>query len=243
MKAYFISDAHLGREPSAKKNIQVFVDFITGLQGKASHLFLMGDIFDFWIEYRFYIPKDFLSVYIALQNLGQSGVEIHYIAGNHDFAIGSFFKDFPSLTLHHEPVTVKIKDKFYHLLHGDGMLPSDKVYRLYKRIIYSKTFLKLCRLMPIDWLFRCALWFASRVESGHKPISMEQKKKYQIEAFSRLKENPRWSGLLHGHNHILVSLQEAKQVYISTGNWLRNQDYVTLEDGIFVLNIFDTKIK
>ena len=228
-KACFVSDVHLGRQPNAKENIQDFCDFLSSLQQqKVNRLFLLGDIFDFWFEYQFFVPKSFFPVYQKLWQLGLEGVEIHLFAGNHDFALGNFFQDFPNLTLHHQSFIASIQGKNYFLLHGDGMLSQDKLYRLYKGFLYSRGILFLLSLLPVDWLFGVALKLAKRKESS---LPEKQQQKYRNQAFEWLKENPNWKAVLHGHNHTLYQEEINQQTYISTGNWFVHRDFIYLNNN------------
>ena len=136
--AFFVSDLHLGslyKNAKPDRNV-AFEAFLRSLTGRASHLFLLGDVFEFWMEHRYYIPKDHFGVLSALLELRRSGVEIHYVCGNHDFNLGTFFRDQIGAEIHDGSFHMELQGKRLLLLHGDGLNPDDKAYRFVRRILH-----------------------------------------------------------------------------------------------------------
>ncbi|HEX2612341.1 MAG TPA: UDP-2,3-diacylglucosamine diphosphatase, partial [Fibrobacteria bacterium] len=125
LPAYFVSDLHLGTRYAGARadRAEKFEQFVEGLQGQASRLFLLGDLFEFWMEYKHFIPKAQFGVLAALRNLRNSGVPIDYLAGNHDFNLGTFFRDSLGIETHDGPLAVELQGRRVLLLHGDGMNP------------------------------------------------------------------------------------------------------------------------
>src|SRR3984885_10735431 len=145
--AVFVSDLHLGTlyKNANPKRQEEFESFLRSLIGRASHLFLLGDIFEFWMEYTHYIPKAQFRVLSALHELRRSGVEIHYHCGNHDFNLGTFFRDQIGIETHDGPLLFELQGKRLLLLHGDGMNAKDKIYPWVRRILHH----------PLsNWLYR-----------------------------------------------------------------------------------------
>ena len=137
LPAVFVSDLHLGTRYAGARQDRAgkFEQFVEGLQGRVSRLFLLGDVFEFWMEYRHFVPKAQFGVLAALRNLRRSGVAIDYLAGNHDFNLGTFFSDELGITTHGGPFAVELQGKRVLLLHGDGMDPGDKAYRFVKGVL------------------------------------------------------------------------------------------------------------
>ena len=134
--AYFISDAHLGVNPpgSVPNREQALVRFIESIKGKASHLVIVGDLFEFWYEYNDYVCRNHMDLFFAMRELVKSGCEVHLLQGNHDFAYGDFFpKSLGVLT--HKELKLDIQGKKVYFRHGDGVAKSDFGYRLFRRVL------------------------------------------------------------------------------------------------------------
>ena len=121
--AYFISDAHLGVNPpgSITDREETLVLFLREMVGTASHLFLVGDLFEFWYEYRHYVARGHMPLYRVLGDLVDSGTEVHYLMGNHDFALGDFFPNELGVQVHRTYVAENIQGHSIYLMHGDGV--------------------------------------------------------------------------------------------------------------------------
>ena len=134
-KLFFISDIHLGLlTPQKEKEREgELIDFLNFCQSNCTHLFILGDLFDYWFEYKRVIQKDFFRTLTALHDLVESGVEVHYFIGNHDFLHKNFFKDRVGVNLHPDPVEFSIAGKKFYLGHGDGLVSNDTGYRILKK--------------------------------------------------------------------------------------------------------------
>ena len=138
--AYFISDAHLGVNPpgSIEDREESLVHFLKGMIGGASHLFIVGDLFEFWYEYRHYVARGHMPLYRVLGDLVDSGTEVHYLTGNHDFALGDFFSKELGVQVHRTYVAKNIQGHDIYLMHGDGVAKADKGYRAARKLIDAK---------------------------------------------------------------------------------------------------------
>ena len=107
--AYFISDLHLGAaHPGLDPDREtVVLRFLRDKAAAASHLFILGDLFEFWMEYRSFVPKEHFRILAALEALAREGVEVHYLSGNHDFNLGGFFRDQLGLRVHADEIRVR----------------------------------------------------------------------------------------------------------------------------------------
>src|SRR5512135_1217088 len=136
-RLYFISDVHLGlgaRDQERKKEDRL-LSFLKAILPSAEKLFIVGDLFDFWFEYRTVIPKGFHRTLSALQAFTERGIPVHYLAGNHDFWVGDFFASELGMTMHMDPFEVVIDGKRIYLHHGDGLAQKDLGYRLLKPVL------------------------------------------------------------------------------------------------------------
>ena len=147
---YFISDAHLGslliKDP--KQHEKKFVDWLDNVKSDATVIYLLGDIFDFWFEYRTVVPKGFVRLFGKLAELIDSGIEIHFFTGNHDIWAFSYFEMEIGMIVHREPQTVKIGNKTFYLAHGDGLDSKDHGFKFIRTIFHSEFAQKFFRYVP-----------------------------------------------------------------------------------------------
>ena len=237
--AFFISDLHLGTRYYAAdmSREKRFEEWIRGLTGRATHLYLLGDVFEFWMEYRHYVPKHHLGVLSALYELRRSGVEIHYFCGNHDFNLGTFFTESLGIITHNGPLEVTLQGKRMLLLHGDGMNPSDWKYRLVRKVLHHPLSNWAYKLLHPDLGMKIALGVgkASR-DQNHGEISDEKAAEYEVEALASLRQ---WYDIvMHGHIHkgFVKTLPEG--VYVNTGEWVKRLEYVEMSDGVCTLKSY-----
>src|SRR5436190_17863232 len=122
-KAYFISDVHLGLESREKERAKEdrLLAFLDRVLADGSKLFIVGDLFDAWFEYRMVIPKGFHRVLAKLDEVTARGIEVHYLAGNHDYWIRDFFKDELGMKTHHDAFEITVNGKRIYIHHGDGL--------------------------------------------------------------------------------------------------------------------------
>ena len=137
---FFISDAHFGIPVEGGENREKhFEDLLSNAAGNLTDLYIIGDLFDFWIEYRYAIRPDYFSVLCCLKSLVDRGVKVHYLAGNHDFALGPFLKENIGINIYHNSLEVEIQGKKVYLFHGDGLIKRDFGYRILKNSAESLT--------------------------------------------------------------------------------------------------------
>ncbi len=147
---YFISDAHLGsrviKDPRAhEKKIVKWLDFV---KKDAKKIFLLGDMFDFWFEYRTVVPKGFVRFLGKLAELTDEGIEIHFFTGNHDMWTFGYLETEVGLIIHREPQIFTLGTKKFYLAHGDGLNTEEKGFQLIRKVFHSNLAQKLFRLVP-----------------------------------------------------------------------------------------------
>src|SRR5258705_6467505 len=176
--AVFMSDAHLGIDPKQREVAREarLLDFLYALPGRAESLFVVGDLFEFWFEYRTAIPRRYFELLRALKHVREQGVEITCLAGNHDFWLGHFLHDELGIRTAEGPVTTTLQGRRIWLHHGDGLLGGDLGYKVLKRIVRSPTSIALYRWLHPDLGIPLAHWAAhrSRMSRGIKPLDGER---------------------------------------------------------------------
>ncbi len=230
--AYFISDAHLGaKAPDAEAREARLIGFLENITHKASHLFIMGDLFDFWIEYTHAIRPDYFHMLYELRRLKKQGVEIHYLAGNHDFALGVFLSEKLGVAVHPSGcLDIKLQGKTVFLSHGDGLMPSDHGYRVLKKILRNPLCQRTYKLLHPNWGVPLAEMFSrtSRDQINFRSQESERNAYRQV-AKNMLKEGP--DIVVFGHTHYPEMRSWNGKIYCNTGDWIQHFTYAVLENG------------
>lgn len=229
--AYFISDLHLG---ASYRNLDpgrenLVLRFLEEKAAAASHLFILGDLFEFWMEYASFIPKQHFRILAALEGLARRNVQVHYLSGNHDFNLGSFFRDDMGLNVHEDELRIELQGKRLLLLHGDGLPPSDWRYRVMKRVVRHPLSNRLFKLLHPDLgmgLARAASK-ASRDQHQNRPRKMDE---YEAAGRALLGVGG-LDILIHGHTHAAFVKTFPEGVYVNSGEWLTKMEYVAMAAG------------
>ncbi len=228
---YFISDAHLGIEDYAAEEGRRtrLLAFLHSLRGDARHLYIVGDLFDFWFEYRSVVPRQHYTVLHALSSLVEHGTRVVYLPGNHDFWLGTFLDEQVGVETAEGPLTVTHHGRRIYIAHGHGMITSDRGYRAISKIMHSAISIRLFQMIHPDWGFTIGR-LASRLSRRHrKPASWNPRQAYRDLAFSLLEEG--YDMVVFGHNHCPTLDCMGEKVYINLGDWIRHGTYGVLREG------------
>jgi UDP-2,3-diacylglucosamine hydrolase len=231
---YFLSDMHLGAEPpgAVPHREERLVEFLQDLRGKASDLFLVGDLFEFWWEYRHYAPRGHFPFLRALADLAGAGVSVRVLLGNHDFAYRDFFPRELGIPVFRNWCG-ELQGLRAFVCHGDGLAASDGAYRLARRVLDFAPNRFLFGLLHPDLGMRLArlVGGTSRDANKDRRIPVQE----YLDAASKIMENERASLFVHAHNHQggLWHLGSAGQgTVLNPGQWLFELGYGVLEQGI-----------
>ena len=228
MKTYFLSDAHLGSLafPDSKEKERLLVNFLDSIKHEADALYLMGDMFDFWMEY--YIHDKSKHQYHPfcreIRKLIKKGIHVHFFTGNHDLWTFGGLAELTGAEIHYEPCTILRYGKAIYLAHGDGLLPSnwEKLYpkdvkkqieRFMKlREIFRSPFLQFCfRALPPAWGNKFGYEWAkkSRLKEIENPCPYKGENKEELVLFAKdqEKQNNHRDYYIFGHRHIELDLQ------------------------------------
>lgn len=231
-KVYFISDAHLGA-PNFEKSLvreKKLVLLLEQVRHDAHSIYLLGDIFDFWYEYKSVSPRGFTRIIGKIAELCDSGIEIHFFTGNHDIWVFDYLPKETGVILHRDPIIKEIMGKTFFLAHGDGIAAGDNKYRLLKKV-FTSTFLQWCfsRIHP-NFAFGIARkWskYSRDVQTVH-PFK-EEKEGFVVYARKFLMDQG-IDYMVFGHRHCPVKYPlDSSTELIILGDWLSN----------FTIGIFD----
>lgn len=243
MKTVILSDVHLDIGPRGQERMQAFAAFLRSLDtAQVKELFLLGDLFDFWFEYRYVIFSGYFDVLRAFAELREKGVRIVLACGNHDFWAGRFLQGELGIEVHKDPVILMFGSKRVLVMHGDGINPKDVAYRVFKRIMRNPLIIRLFGILHPDWAMGLAR-FVSRnsraMFSPHDPAEGSESRELQKYA-GNLLEQGTVDVVLCGHSHHPLirefPMPEGKKgLYVNSGDWLRKRCHVEWDGESFEL--------
>ncbi|NCQ17255.1 MAG: UDP-2,3-diacylglucosamine diphosphatase [Ignavibacteria bacterium CG_4_8_14_3_um_filter_37_9] len=229
----FISDIHLGllAPDIEKKRERLLVSFFEYAKNNACALYIIGDLFDYWFEYKRVYQKGFFRTLTALQDLCENGVELHYFIGNHDFLHKDFFQKEIGAHLYHDGIAVTLDGQKFFLAHGDGLVKNDIGYLILKKILRNSYLQKLYSLVHPD----LGIALASRTSKTSRDYTA--KKDYgEIDGMfeaAKVKLKDGFDYVIFGHSHKRQFEKFNNGYYINLGTWLDQPCY-----GIFQNNNF-----
>jgi UDP-2,3-diacylglucosamine hydrolase len=239
MASYFFSDVHLGLSTHETEKLKEnrLLGFLKSIGPKTDSLFILGDLFDFWFEYRTVIPKGFHRTLAALQEFTDRGVKVHYLAGNHDFWMGEFFQTELGMDLHFEPFEMMVDGKRIFFHHGDGLAKNDTGYKLIKPVLRNKFNIGLYRWLHPDLGVTLARGSSrtSRSYTSHKHYGEEE----GMLEFARERIAQGTDIVMMGHRHRPNVVAIDNGTYMNLGDWITYNTYAELADGTVALKAWD----
>lgn len=236
----FFSDAHLGApllddDKIRENRVVAFLDYAANLNAR---IFIVGDLFEFWFEYKQAIPKKNFALLAKLHQLTSSGTEIHYLAGNHDMWLGSFLQNDIGVATHQDETTIKYNQFEIYITHGDGTAAPDKGYRLLKRIFRNKLNIALYRLIHPDF----GIPFAKSVSQVSRDKSFTADPlANDYRDFACKKLNNGADIVIIGHTHEAKHEIYADKHYINLGDWIEHYSYCQIENDVVTLRQWPSK--
>ena len=245
-KIYFASDFHLGidvKYTSRERELQL-VSWFDQIKSDAEELYLVGDLFDFWFEYKHAVPRGYVRFLGKLAELRDAGVKIYIFTGNHDMWIFDYFEKEFDIPTYRAPITKTIKGKKFYIGHGDGLGPGDHSYKLLKKVFSNK----LCqwafaRLHPnfgiglANYLSR-----SSRGAKNDVVIFGGEKEWLSIHA-NEVNENNPHDFYVFGHRHLPIdfTLADNKARYINLGDWMNYNSYAVFDGTEMKIEFYQNK--
>lgn len=242
-KIYFASDFHLGA-PDKQQSLErerMIVRWLDSIAGDAAHIFLVGDIFDFWFEYKNVIPKGYTRLLGKLAMLSDTGIGISVFTGNHDMWMDGYFEEELNIPVYNETQLFSIAQKTFLIAHGDGLGPGDKGYKRLKKFLRNKNSRKLFAAIPSSWGMALADRFSkkSRLFTEQQTFLGEDKEWLIQYAKERLKNEP-IDYFVFGHRHLPIDfpLSENSRV-INLGDWLNHYTYAFFDGENMTLKKYE----
>ena len=225
-KIYFASDQHFGAPTVEKSKLreQKFIQWLDIVKKDAEVIFLLGDLFDFWFEYKTVVPKGFVRVLGKLAEIRDSGIPIHFFVGNHDLWMEDYFEKELNIPVYHEPKEFTFGDKTFLIGHGDGLGPGDFGYKRMKKVFTNP----LCK-----WLFRwlhpdIGVGLAQYLSVKNKLISgdedvvyLGEENEWLVQYCKEVLKSKHYNYFVFGHRHLPMTLEVGeKSEYVNLGDWI-----------------------
>lgn len=242
-KIYFASDIHLGIPDisSSLEREKLFVRFLDKIKEDASAIFLVGDIFDFWFEYKRVVPRGFTRLLGKISEITDSGIPIHFFTGNHDIWVFDYLPAETGIILHRESLQWDANGKKFFISHGDGLGPGDKGYKFLKKIFTNRV---------LQWMFarlhpNFVIWLASRLSedsrlSGVSVNFLGEEKECLVQYAYKLLEKEYFDYFIFGHRHIPIDITlKNGSRFIYLGDWIKHFTYGVFNGKDFSLQTFN----
>lgn len=230
-KYYFTADVHLGAcDGNEAFRREAFLNFLKGIPEDASGLYLLGDIFDFWVEYRDVVPKGYVEILSELKKIASRGCEVLFFGGNHDWWTGDYFDKELGVKSIREPYILKeIGGRRFCIGHGDLPGISSFKARLTFKVIRNRVLIALLKALPPRWVFGFARGWSAHSRSCHhaKPYTFNGEESDIWKFADELGRKTPVDCFVFGHYHRKVRLPVASggELYL-LGDWSSGEDYL-----------------
>ena len=234
-KIYFLSDFHLGIPTQAESLVRekMIVRFLDEVKTHASEIFIVGDMFDFWYEYKYVVPRGYTRLLGKLAELSDAGIKLHFFVGNHDMWMSNYFQQELNINVYYEPQEFERNGKTFLIGHGDGLGPGDAGYKRLKKIFRNPFCQWAFGMLPPSIGMGLANYMSrrSRAKTGNVEETFlgEDREWLLIYSREKLKEK-KYNFFIFGHRHLPIDyLLTPESRYINLGEWLNFFTYAVFD--------------
>ena len=231
---YFVSDIHLGsgNREEQKRVERAFLDFLDTIEKDAESLLLLGDIFDFWFEYKEVVPKGFVRVLGRLAELSDKGVRIVMLTGNHDMWVGDYLTEECGIEIHTTPQDISLCGKRLFIAHGDNMNIQDQpALRLMNTIFRSRGLRKVASwLIHPDLFLRFGKWWSGKSRKSHGEVQSARVLNPLIDYAIEYGKEHKIDYYIFGHLHFAADIAGAEHI-LFLGDWHTQPSYISLDNN------------
>lgn len=234
-KIYFLSDFHLGAPNAAESLIREkkIIRFLNEIKEDAAQVFIVGDLFDFWYEYKKVVPRGYVRILGKLAELTDAGIPVHFFVGNHDMWMKDYFQKELNIPVYFEPVAFEFNGKKFLVGHGDGLGPGDHGYKFIKKIFRNKACNWLFGILPPYVGMGIANYFSrkSRAQTGQSnEVFLGEEKEWLIMYCKEVLQKDFYDYLIFGHRHLPIDFTlNKKSRYINLGDWIKYFSYAVFD--------------
>jgi UDP-2,3-diacylglucosamine hydrolase len=243
-KIYFLSDFHLGAPDQATSLIREkrIVKFLDEIKNEAEQIFILGDLFDFWFEYKKVVPKGFVRILGKLVELTDSGIIIHFFVGNHDMWMSGYFEKELGVKVYHNPEEFELYGKKFFIGHGDGLGPGDHKYKVIKKIFRNKFSRWLFSLLHPHSGIGLANYFSSKSRASTGLVDEEflgEDKEWLIIFSKQMLLKKHFDYFIFGHRHLPLDFRLTDESrYINLGDWIKYNSYAVFDGNSVELKFY-----
>ncbi len=244
-KTYFVSDFHLGtptKEKSREREERI-IRWLDSIKSDAEALYLIGDIFDFWFEYKYVIPKGYIRFLGKIAELRALNIPIYYYTGNHDMWMFTYLTEELGIPIYHNPTSETIHGKTFYIGHGDGLGPHQQGFKLLRKVFHHRFFHWFFKRLHPNFSFWVATnWSkASRNNQPSNPTFLGKEQEWLISYCERKVQTAPHDFFVFGHRHLTIdyTLSNGKSRYINTGEWLYSNSYAVFDGENLEIQFFE----
>ena len=239
-KIYFASDQHFGApsQVSSKIREKKFLEWLCYIEKDVGALFLLGDLFDCWIEYNSVVPKGFVRVLGKLAIMTDKDIPIYFFVGNHDLWMEDYFKKELGITVFHKPQEFNLNGKSFLIGHGDGLGPGDYGYKRMKKVFTNPISKFLFRWIHPDIGLKLAQYLSinKKLSPSEDPVKYDgPENEYLFQYMLKKEEEKSRDFYIFGHRHLPLDLPFENSRYINIGDWINHYTYAELNNHKLLL--------
>ena len=243
-KIYFASDQHFGIPDfeSSKLREKKFISWLDEIKSDAKAIFLLGDLFDFWYEYKTVVPKGFVRVLGKIAELRDSGIPIYFFVGNHDLWMIDYFETELDIPVYHRAKEFEFEGKTFLIGHGDGLGPGDKGYKRMKKVFSHPLSKWFYRWLHPDIGVKLGQYLSTKNKliSGDEDIKFLGEDNEWLAQYAKRKlEQKHYDYFLFGHRHMPMEIEVGENsIYINTGDWISHFTYAVFDGEKLALKTY-----
>jgi len=246
-KIYFASDFHLGMDAktTSEEREQCIVRWLDMIQEDAAEIYMLGDIFDYWFEYKMVIPKGYPRLFGKLRALRDANIPIYFFTGNHDMWMFDYFEKEFDIPIYRKPITKNFNDKIFFLGHGDGLGPGDHGYKFIKKVFANKFCQWLfARIHPNLGMGIMEYWSRkSRLGNKEAKHFLGGEKEWLAIYANKKLDTDDIDYFIFGHRHLPIdyTLKNNKSRYINLGEWMHYNSYAVFDGNELKIKFFENE--
>lgn len=241
---YFLSDFHLGAPDKHASLIREkkIVKFLDNIKEKADQIFILGDLFDFWYEYKNVVPKGYVRILGKLAELTDLGIKIHFFVGNHDMWMNGYFEQELNIKVYYHPESFEFNGKRFLVGHGDGLGPGDKRYKLLKKVFRNHYLKKLFGSLHPATGIGLANYFSKKSRSATGTTDehfLGEEKEWLILYCKDILKGLHYDFFIFGHRHLPLDFQlNHISRYVNLGDWIIYDSYAVFDGNSLKLEYY-----
>lgn len=244
-KVYFLSDFHLGI-PDHKTSLdreRRIINFLESIRSQAFVIFIVGDMFDFWYEYRQVVPKGYVRLLGKIGELTDAGIQVHFFVGNHDMWMTDYFQKELNVPVYFGPTEFEFNGKMFWIGHGDGLGPGDHGYKMLKKVFRNPVCRWMFGMVPPYFGMGLANYFSRKSRQSvdeHEERFKNKDDEWLFTYSQAILKKKHYDFFVFGHRHLPLDLSlNSRSRYINLGDWIRYSTYAEFDGEQIYLHSYN----